>query len=599
MNRIDELTDRLIDSTLSEAEASDLADLTTADPTALSRHLAMLNVEAALRGLRTDLDLGAEVVRAIEAERAGRAATNVMAEIADRPAPAWTRHAERRWLKRWLIGASMTAALIAFVWFKFPASDDRVAAEPEVVRLTMVSGTVEVSGTDADGTDRFVSPGQTIRTVGVDSTAVLEFPDNTRLELNADTEVLLASVGDRESPRKLQLVQGQVSVVVTGRRTVLGSGAAEVSARNGSFSAWASGPDSLRVESKEGDVQVARGQPANTVTLGPGRAAFVRDEFTPTSLESRFEVVATPRATLDFRGALDVAFADNGRSVWAASAKQRIRWRPLDGTTERLAFQPPFKNDGPVATLSADGRLLVACGVDDKDERTVVRDVATGTVRHAIPIRVSEPRFLGSSPDVSWVATFSPKPDRRLRVWDTTTGGERFFRDLAEIPHCLASTHDGRYLAVDIANLRRDKDNRVDFLDVKTGEVAFSLPTARRAVTAITFSADGHLMAAGCNGAVQIWDVPGRRRLRTIEGFERVVTQLAFDPNAALVAAGTQDGQVWIWSAETGRRVQVLESGSRGVRAVMFSPDGKSLVAATNKAPVALWDVVPETDPEH
>lgn len=599
MNRTDELTDRLIDATLTDAEASELAALTATDPTALARHLSLLNLEAALRGLRTDLDLGDEVVRLIEAERARRTAANVLAEIADRPAPAWARPTPTRRRKVWLVAGCVAAALLAAVWLAFP-SLDRSKATPEVARLRSVSGTVEVSGTDADGADRPVTAGQTVRTVGADSAAVLEFPDNTRLELSADTELRLASVGDGDSPRKLQLVHGQVSVVVNGRLTVLGGGAAEVSAWNGSFAAWASGPDSLRVESRDGDVQVTRGAPATAVTLGPGRAAFVRDEFTPTRLEPRFEVVATPRATLDFRGALGVAFAADGNEVWAASAKQRIRWRPVDGTTERLAFDPPSKNDGPVAALTADGRSLVACGIDDRDERTLIRDLTTGTIRHAVPVRASEPRFLCASPDASWVATFSPKPEHRLRVWETATGRERFARDLGEHPHCLAATPDGRSLAVDITNLRRDKDNRLDFLDAETGEVAFALPTARRAVMAVAFSAEGRRMAAGFNGAVQVWDVPDRRLLRTIEGFERVVTCLAFTADTGSIAAGTQDGQVWVWSADTGRRIAVLNTGNRWVRAVAFSPDGKSLVTATNKAPVALWEVTPEppNDPD-
>lgn len=592
MNRIDELTARLIDSVLTDDEARELAALTSAEPTALSDHLALLNVEAALRGLRTNLDLGAAVVRSIETERAGRTAANVLAEIADRPPPAWRSHRRSRWVRPGLVAASL-AAMFVIIWLAFPAPE-QVAPSPELARLRTISGIVEVSGIETDGADRFVSPGQTVQTVGADSVAVLEFPDQTSLELNADTEVRLTSIGDGESPRKLQLVHGQVSVVVTGRRTVLGGGTAEVTAQNGSFSAWASGADSLRVESKEGDVQVARAAMPNTLALGPGRAAFIRDELTPIRVEPPFEVISTPRATLDFRGALDVAFAADGQTVWAASAKQRARWRPFDGTTERLPFDPPFKNDGVVARLTADGQSVIVCGVDDGEDRTIVRDLVSGAARRAFPIRVSEPRFVCSSADAAWVATIGPKPNLRVRVWDFASGKERFARDLPEVPYSLAATPNGRYLAIDIANLRRSKDNRVDFLDSSTGDVAFSLPTAQRTVTAIAFSADGRQMIAGLNGAVQIWDVPERRLVRTIEGFGRGITQVAFNASASMVAAGTQDGQVWIWSTVTGRRVQVLDTGSRGVRAIAFSPDGKFLISATNRAPVALWDVLPE-----
>jgi WD40 repeat protein len=108
------------------------------------------------------------------------------------------------------------------------------------------------------------------------------------------------------------------------------------------------------------------------------------------------------------------------------------------------------------------------------------------------------------------------------------------------------------------------------------------------------FTPDGRFLAAGSNGAIQIWDLPKRQLIRTLEGFERVVSCLAFNPDGTLIAGGTQDGQVWVWWTETGRRVQVLNTGKRGVRALSFAPDGQTLVTATSKSPVAVWDVLPD-----
>jgi WD40 repeat protein len=196
------------------------------------------------------------------------------------------------------------------------------------------------------------------------------------------------------------------------------------------------------------------------------------------------------------------------------------------------------------------------------------------------------------APDASWVAVSNPKPNPRVRVWDGATGRERFSRDFEANAFCMASTPDGRLLAIEISDLGRGTKNKVEFVDAETGELKFSLPTRRRQVTAISFSTDGKRMAVGFNGAVQIWDVAERRLERTIEGFERVVTRLKFAPDDRLIAAGTQDGQVWIWT-ETGQRTQVIDTGTRGIRAIAFSPDGRLLVTATNKAPVALWDVIP------
>jgi WD40 repeat protein len=235
------------------------------------------------------------------------------------------------------------------------------------------------------------------------------------------------------------------------------------------------------------------------------------------------------------------------------------------------------------------------CRTDDREERTAVRALPSGEERGRVPVRVSEPRLLCVGPDGSWLATTGgPKPlNRTVRVWDVAAGTERFARELANTVACLAASHDGRLLAVGVNDLGKGTDNAVVVFDTATGEKRFELPTKRKAITALAFTADGARLAAGFNGAIQIWSVPDRKLVRTLEGFERAVSRLAFGPGGALLAAGTQDGQVWVWSAATGRRVQVIEAGERGVRALAFSPEGKALVTATNKVGVAVWDVAP------
>jgi WD40 repeat protein len=111
---------------------------------------------------------------------------------------------------------------------------------------------------------------------------------------------------------------------------------------------------------------------------------------------------------------------------------------------------------------------------------------------------------------------------------------------------------------------------------------------------------NGRRLAAGFYGAIQIWGVPNRKLIRTLDGFERGVTRLAFSPTGDTLAAGTSDGQVWIWATATGRRTQVIDTGTRGVRSLAFSAEGKLLVTATNKAPVVVSEVTPEpaNDPD-
>lgn len=606
MNRADELTNRLVDGSLTDAEAGELESLLAADSAALERHLGLLNLEAALRGLRSEFDIAETTIQRIQAARAERTAAAVIAGISARPIPPWGRRPLRR--RRMFVAViSVAAALLVAISLILSIPKEPQApgtwSSPgtDLARITIASGSVEIvspDGSEALASDQHLAPGQTLRTVGDDSVAIVEFPDHTRLELHPDTAVRLAGVENSDdSVRKLFLVHGRLTATVTGRRTLVSTGAADVVAQSGSFSLCASGLGSARVELTGGDVRI-RGGSAKPIQLSPGQAAFVRNDITPISIESPLRIDTMPRDRLEFLGALTLAYSQDGCEVWACSAKQWVRWRIADKSqgalVERLPFFPPTKNDGPVASISTDRRALVACRVDDREDRLVIRNLPDGSDRQVIAVRVTEPRFLCVSPDASWVATTVPKPKNRVRVWDTATGQERFILELANSAFCMAATPDGRFIAVEQSDLGRGTNNRVMFFDSTTGEKSFSLPTKRRQVTSIIFTPDGRYMAAGFNGVVQIWDVQQRQLVRMIEGFERVVTCMAYSPGGNLLAAGTQDGQVWVWSTQTGGRVQVLGTGTRGVRSLAFSPDGKVIATATNKAPVAIWDVGPK-----
>jgi hypothetical protein len=414
------------------------------------------------------------------------------------------------------------------------------------------------------------------------------------VEVYPDSVVRLSTPNDK-THRKLILVEGRVAAVAT-ERIVVVAGGTQVEANRGSFSICSAGSGSARVESTDGDVRVHRGAPAEPMVLGPGQATFVPDDATLVRLDSQWRIDSKPRSQLDFK-ALDVGFTTDGE-VWAVSAKQWARWKPGTPDPGRMLFPPKVFNDGLAAWLTPDRTAVALCRGDDREERVAVRELPSGAERGTVPVRVNDPRFLCVGPDASWVATAGgQKPNnRRVRVWDVATGRERFAFDLDSSVTCLAASPDGRRLAVGVYDMGKDAANLVAVFDVTTGERTFELPTRRKPITTLVFSADGKYLAAGFNGAVQMWDVPDRRLVRTLEGFERTVTRVAFDTNSKLLAAGMGDGQVWVWSATTGRRTQVIETGTRGVRSLAFSADGKLLVTATNKAPVAVWEVSPEPE---
>ena len=95
MTRTAELTAKLLDGALSDAECAELEALVTSDPGAAAEHIALLELEVELRALRTDFDLTDATLNQIQEAQSERTADAVLTEIANRTAPTWTKTVPR------------------------------------------------------------------------------------------------------------------------------------------------------------------------------------------------------------------------------------------------------------------------------------------------------------------------------------------------------------------------------------------------------------------------------------------------------------------------------------------------------------------------
>jgi WD40 repeat protein/transcriptional regulator with XRE-family HTH domain len=155
-------------------------------------------------------------------------------------------------------------------------------------------------------------------------------------------------------------------------------------------------------------------------------------------------------------------------------------------------------------------------------------------------------------------------------------------------------------------------------------------------ISGIALGADGRTLAVSRMGereVLELWDVPGRKRLRTLAGFSgeelvlrpdggtvvswadsvadlpsgrvrrRVLggddtTALAFSPDGTRLAAGDLLGRVTIWDGDLRARLGALPGTHTGARhvedeavsALAFSPDGTALAVAGNSGTLQLWD---------
>jgi WD40 repeat protein/HEAT repeat protein/tRNA A-37 threonylcarbamoyl transferase component Bud32 len=135
-------------------------------------------------------------------------------------------------------------------------------------------------------------------------------------------------------------------------------------------------------------------------------------------------------------------------------------------------------------------------------------------------------------------------------------------------------------------------------LDAATGKLAATLEGAEGGATRLAFGPDGMLIRATTgtysvsnqepprviDGVIEVWDVPSRKRVRTVNAGKGLCHAVAVSPDGKVLAAAVGD-DVKLVRLDTGEQ-KMLPTAAHSLT---FSPDGQRLVAATPVG-VKFWD---------
>lgn len=253
-----------------------------------------------------------------------------------------------------------------------------------------------------------------------------------------------------------------------------------------------------------------------------------------------------------------------------AQGPPEILWQRDDHTASVLGIG--FTEDG--------GQVVSGAQYPDSSFR--IWSAADGSPQGAFSLAPHSIHSVAAIPRSPWIAVgyvvSGYPPGGEAAVWDVQAGFQRFTAGGSHV----AVSPDGALLASGGGGVNR----YLAISRVADGAKLHSIYTGSYLLD-VAFSPDASVVAtAGSDNAARLWNPQTGALVRVIPAHQDDVSALAFSPDGRLLATGaggwdpSDDSTVKIWRVADGALLRTFEGHGDWVYALAFSPDGDVLLSA-------------------